>query len=132
MFRKLRLTFLALAIGIGISQAQLSTYNFSATTGGAAAFVPISGGTTPSFTGTQFDAGPGNDEGYANNLPIGFTFDIFVAKHASPLDVASVSPDDESLAFLMRLLRVTSHPKRYPIRPLVHIQDYSVDKPKAC
>lgn len=74
MFRKLRLTFLALAIGIGISQAQLSTYNFSATTGGAAAFVPISGGTTPSFSGTQFDAGPGNDEGYANNLPIGFTF----------------------------------------------------------
>ena len=74
MFRKLRFTFLALAIGIGVSQAQLSTYNFSATTGGAAAFVPISGGTTPTFAGTQFDAGPGNDEGYANNIPIGFTF----------------------------------------------------------
>lgn len=74
MFRKLRLTFFALAIGIGVSQAQLSTYNFSASTGGAAAFVPISGGTTPSFTGTNFDAGPGNDEGYANNIPIGFTF----------------------------------------------------------
>lgn len=75
MFRKLRLTFLALAIGIGISQAQLSTYNFSATTGGAAAFVPISGGTSPSFTALFPTFGIGAaDEGIATNLPIGFSF----------------------------------------------------------
>jgi hypothetical protein len=74
MLRKLLYTFFAIVVCAGVTNAQLSTYNFSATTGGASAYVPITGGTSPSFTGTNFDAGPGNDEGYANGVPIGFTF----------------------------------------------------------
>jgi hypothetical protein len=61
-------TFLLALLTIATGQAQIN-YDFSATAG---TFTELVGGTSPTFTAvTTYDA---TDEGYANNLPIGFTF----------------------------------------------------------
>ncbi|HAN38301.1 MAG TPA: hypothetical protein DCQ29_05310, partial [Chitinophagaceae bacterium] len=61
-------TFLLALLTIATGQAQIN-YDFSATAG---TFTELVGGTSPTFTAvTTYGA---TDEGYANNLPIGFTF----------------------------------------------------------
>jgi hypothetical protein len=65
-FTLLFISFLMLAFSV---KAQVS-YSFSSAT---ATYVPISGGTNPTLISPSFDYGEA-DEGYANDVPIGFTF----------------------------------------------------------
>lgn len=73
MLKKLLYLFIGLVFSASFSRAQITNYNFSASTGGAAAYTAITGG-TPIVT--QYNATNDNDDGFANALPIGFTFNF--------------------------------------------------------
>lgn len=71
MFKKLLYFFAVLVSIANTSQSQITSYNFRATTGGASAYVSITG-TTATQT-VSCSPVPG-DESFANALPLGFTF----------------------------------------------------------
>ncbi len=73
MFKKLLYLFIGLVLLSSISFGQITNYKFSANTGGAAAFVPITGGTV---LATAYNGTPDSDDGYVNGAPIGFTFNF--------------------------------------------------------
>ena len=70
MFKNLLCIFIVLVLIANTSSSQITNYNFRATTGGSAAYVPITG-TSVTLTGS---CSTSTDEGYANDIPLGFTF----------------------------------------------------------
>ena len=87
MLKKLLYLFIGLLFSASITQAQISSYLFSASTGGAAAFQQVSAATLTIVPNCGYTAQQG-DEGYANNVPIGFTFK-YLGTNYTTLNVAT-------------------------------------------
>src|SRR5215211_2104541 len=82
------LTFLVgLLCLCGSIEAQITNYSFSANTGTATAFVAITG-TTASLTPNCGYTAPQGDEGYANAVPLGFTFN-YVGVNYTTINLAT-------------------------------------------
>ena len=87
MLKKLLYLFIGLVFSASITKAQISNYKFSSTTGGAAAFQQISAPTLTIVPNCGYTTQQG-DEGYANAVPIGFTFNYLGTAYTS-LNIAT-------------------------------------------
>jgi hypothetical protein len=87
MIRNLLLSFIGIVLISSVSLGQITTFNFSANTGGAAAYVPITGTTASLTPNCGYFPTVQTDEGYAA-LPIGFTFN-YLGTNYTTLNVST-------------------------------------------
>jgi hypothetical protein len=79
MIRKVNFLLLVFfAFFFNVARSQVTSYAFTA---GTTTYTSVSGGISPVLTGNGTD--PVIDEGYANNIPIGFTFNYLGANYTT-------------------------------------------------